>query len=83
MRGIGIRASASFRVGDRVFVVRGNALGPLTKRPNNKSKCFSPCHVVSANHRRYGFLSPQEGLSRKQIHARGLIKFTQRPLHLQ
>lgn len=83
MRIIGTRAVTSFRIEDRLLVGKGNAVGALTKWTVNKSKFFGPCRIVSSNHARYGLVFPKKRLSRKDINARRLNKFTQRPSHIQ
>ena len=71
-----------FNVGDQVLVARGTAMGGLLKWPLRESKYYGPFRVVRAKHPRYTLLSPGLRYSRRDIHARRLIPFIQKPAHL-
>ena len=66
-----------YRVGDRVLVAKGRALGAL-KMPAFECKWAGPCTVISARHPLYRLELHHGKVSRKAIHARRLRPFYSR-----
>ena len=68
----------TFQVGEFVLVARGKSLSSFIKWPAFSSKFYGTCMVVSANHPRYGLVSPHNRYSRQDIHARRLVRYYSR-----
>ena len=77
-----VESQHQFNVGDQVLVARGTALGGLKKWPLGESQYYGPCRVVQAKHPRYTLVSLGLRYSRRDIHARRLIRFIQKLAHL-
>ncbi len=67
-----------FHVGEKVLVAHGNATKKNVGWPAFKSKFYGPCKIRKAFHPYYELESRSGKRSRKGIHARRLIKFTER-----
>ena len=74
---------ATFNIGDEVLVAKGAALGSMQKWPIALSQFYGPCRVARARHPRYTLVSPHQRYSRREIHARRLVLYKRKPLHLQ
>jgi len=69
------KQTQKFQVGDLVLVAHGKALNPAVKWPAFKSVYYGPCRVVRESHPRYSLVSSHGRTSRKDIHARRLVKY--------
>ena len=76
------RGIRKFEVGEYVLVAKGTALSATVKWPSFSSKYFGPCKIVRARHPRSHPVSEHGRYSRTEIHARQLVRFHQRPEHL-
>ena len=76
------RGIRKFEVEGYVLVAKGTALSATLKWPSFSSKYFGQCKIVRARHPLYHIVSEHGRYSRTEIHARRLVRFHQRPEHL-
>ena len=72
-----------FNVSDEVLVAIGRSIGDLAQWPPFTSRLYGPRRIARARHPRYMLVLQLNRYSRENIHARRLVLYKKKPLHLK